>query len=423
MKLSVALLALVPALASAARKGGRRMAKKAADTIPLEGRSIKADSKMGNKIMSSARKLENNNDNVDEFEWVVGYEIKFQGCHHVQQWNEEADGEDEPKIQTKRLVRFRLCPAGSCSASNAGGCDSGYGDYIIDLNLFLMAYWEDRMEQQEWDCEYAENNVCYDCENANNQEYCQYDCYNDNGYSFCNEENPYEQDDGQEQVEFEIDQYMECAQWDLPDNNNRRELSAAMKRKLEDEVQYFIGPYCSDQGGSVHLGVFTDEFCTNFADSEYDGYDHKGFYYKMVGEALPYAETSLVGDECLSCKEREEVPDNQNNDGNNNNNNNDAQDEDEVIELCEQLYAQAGKCESNLSPNSYYFRANENGCNYMDGIQIMRTDGTVVVKNAGSNKTAAAFIGIFAVAFVLLGAYVYYLKTKLDRAKVDLSGQ
>jgi len=30
-------------------------------------------------------------------------------------------------------------------------------------------------------------------------------------------------------------------------------------------------------------------------------------------------------------------------------------------------------------------------------------------------------LGGLAVAFVLLGAYVYYLKTKLDRAKINLS--
>ena len=31
------------------------------------------------------------------------------------------------------------------------------------------------------------------------------------------------------------------------------------------------------------------------------------------------------------------------------------------------------------------------------------------------------FIGLFACSFVLLGGYVYYLKTKLDRAKINLS--
>jgi hypothetical protein len=32
------------------------------------------------------------------------------------------------------------------------------------------------------------------------------------------------------------------------------------------------------------------------------------------------------------------------------------------------------------------------------------------------------FIGLFACLFVLLGGYSYYLKMKLDRSKIDLSG-
>ena len=58
---------------------------------------------------------------VDMFNWVSGYSVKFQGCHHIKQWNEAADGEEDVKISTSRLVRFRLCPSGSCSDSKAAG--------------------------------------------------------------------------------------------------------------------------------------------------------------------------------------------------------------------------------------------------------------------------------------------------------------
>jgi Tfp pilus assembly protein PilO len=57
----------------------------------------------------------------------------------------------------------------------------------------------------------------------------------------------------------------------------------------------------------------------------------------------------------------------------------------------------------------------------MEGIKIVRKDGTVITADAKANKTASVFIGIFVVAFVLLSAYVYYLKTKLDRASINLS--
>mmetsp|Transcript_38056 Transcript_38056/g.82779 ORF Transcript_38056/g.82779 Transcript_38056/m.82779 type:complete len:419 (-) Transcript_38056:287-1543(-) len=390
--------------------------------------AIKASSKLGKRVLSQARRLDdnqndnNNNQNQNQneeidFGWVADYSIKFQGCHHINQWNEEADGEDDPFIQTKRLVRFRLCPTETCTYEDAGGCDSGYGDYIIDMNIFLENYWQDKLEN----CEVYAENTC-NCENANNQEYCEYDCLMDAGMEYCIEENPYEQDNGDngdEYEEIEIEQAMECAQWDIDENAyynyqyNNNNNNNANRRKLEEEVQYFIGPYCSDQGGKIFLGVFTDEFCTNFADNQDgEGSSHTEFYYKMTGgHALPYSSESLVDMDCVSAKEYQEQD--QNND-------NDNQDADEVKEAWEQVYAQAGKCESQLD-NAYLFYPNENACNYIEGIKIVRKDGIVVQGAAAKSKTAAIFIGIFAVSFVLLGAYVYYLKTKLDRAKINLS--
>lgn len=393
MKFSAALLAVSFGSASAAR-----LPKGMEKTIDLGAQNIKADSKLGNKLLSGARRLDGN----DDFTWVAGYSLKFQGCHHISQWNEEADGEDEPKIQTKRLVRFRLCPSGSCTYGDAGGCDNGYGDYVMDMNLFLESYIQNKMEQQEYQCEYAEQYTCGNCENNNNPEYCRYDCYIENGLDFCNDENPYVDDDNDKE-EFELEQYMYCAEWDLP--NNGRKLEDG-----EDDAGYFIGPYCADQGGKIHLGVFTDEFCTNFADDDDNGWTHTEFYYKLTGEALPYSSESLIGMDCISCQERA--------DGNNNNNNGNGA---EVGEMCDAIYQQAGKCESQLSPDSYYFSPNENACTYIEGIKIVRSDGVVVQNAATKSKTAAICIGVFSAAFLLLGAYVYYLKTKLDRAKVNLS--
>jgi uncharacterized membrane protein (DUF485 family) len=44
-----------------------------------------------------------------------------------------------------------------------------------------------------------------------------------------------------------------------------------------------------------------------------------------------------------------------------------------------------------------------------------------VTSQAAANKTASVFIGMFVVSFILLSAYVYFLKTKLDRASINLS--
>jgi len=364
--------------------------------------NVKVDSPLGAKLMEKARKLENEEE-ID-FTWVADFSIKFQGCHHVSQWNEEADGEDEVRIQTKRLIRFRLCPTDTCSLTSASGCKEGYGDYIIDMNTFLETYFEAVEDYNEYRCEYTKEMVC-NCDGENqgddfDEEICEYDCYVANGIEdICADRNPYYEDE-EEEEKFELKDAVECQQVNLEQNNRKLD-------QEEEEVEYFMGPYCAEQGGAIYLGLFTDDTCTTFADENGGAYT----YSYLSGQSLPYAEQSLISMDCISCHE----PADYNNEGN------DAYDEDQVIEMCEQIYQTAGKCESALAATGVVYEANENACNYIAGIKVVRKDGIITQVGSKANKTASIFIGIFVVAFVLLAAYVYYLKTKLDRASINLS--
>lgn len=355
--------------------------------------SVEANSGLGQKILSQARRLENGGD-VD-FTWVADYSIKFQGCHHISQWNEEADGEEDVRIATKRLVRFRLCPSNTCTLQNAGGCNSGYGDYVLDMNVFLEAYVESVNEYNEARCQYLEN-TCGCGNDGDNEDYCLYDCYVAHGMEeICAEQNPYNGDNQQQDEQFDLGDYTECAQANF--GNNRR--------KLNDEVEYYVGPYCAEQGGAIYLGLFTDDTCTTFSD-DYGGQEA---YYRMSGKELPYGNTNVISMDCYSCMEPEAQ---YNYDGNDN------EDNDLVNEMCEQIYSQAGKCEVEINQ---YGANNYNACSYIQGIQVIRKNGIIVSSGSKANKTASIFIGVFVVAFVLLSAYVYYLKTKLDRATINLS--
>jgi hypothetical protein len=356
-----------------------------------ELKDIPADSTLGMKLLANARQLDQNNA-AYESTWISGYSIKFQGCHHISQWNEQANGNDDVRIATKRLVRFRLCPTGSCSSSSAKGCSGGYGDYIIDMNTYLAAYIEAKQEYQQFRCDYLYNYVCQ-CDNNGDdnysQEKCLWDCYaGHNMDGVCMENNPYNANNGGNNAQqFNLGNYMYCAQASF-------------------NAAYYVGPYCASQGGSIYLGVFTDDACTTFADNS----GGRETYYQLAGDDLPYGKANLVDMDCFSCQEPAE----------NNNDGNDAQDADTVADVCETIYTAAGKCESNL-PSGTSYSPNTSACNYMEGIKIVRKDGTVVTAEAKANKTASVFIGLFIVAFVLLSAYVYYLKTKLDRASINLA--
>jgi len=346
----------------------------AMETVKLPS-SLSVQSSMGRKIMENARQLEAADEEVD-YTWVADYSIKFQGCHHVKQWNAEADGGEDVRIATKRLIRFRLCPTNSCDGDSAYGCSSGYGDYVVDMETYLMAYAENLQMVQEAQCEYLQENVC-NCDNADDQEGCMNNCFANNGADYCVEE---EMDDAAGEP-FELMDWVVCAQANF---GNRR--------RLDQQVEYFVGAYCSDQGSEVVLGLFTDDACSVFADD----YGGRSTYKSMTGNSLPYSEESVLDLKCISCKEPEDA-----------NNDQDAADEDLTNEMCEMMYTMAGKCEQNG-----FGDGNQNACNYMEGIKIMRSDG--IIEAPSGSSSAAAFIGIFAAAFFLTGGYAYYLKTKLE---------
>lgn len=355
--------------------------------------SIPSSSKLGQKILSQARLLENNNNQVD-ISWMTGFDLKFQGCYETSAWNggngnNNNKNGNNVKVSTKRLVRFRLCPSGSCSSDSASGCSSGYGDYLVDLNQFLDTFTEAMMQKEEYDCEQLrESCACGDNDADDDEQACEYNCYTNANMGYCI----------QEEEQFNLQRYTYCGQLEIKNNNRRLE---------EEKEQLFLGPYCSSQGGSIMLGMFTDDTCS----VKYDSYYGRDYYYTLVGSGMPYSQSSIVGLGCHSCimqvkQNRRELKNNQYMDENGN----------YIAPMCYESYFGSAKCEENMGIDN----ANSYGCNYMEGIKIVRAAGTVTDMGSAPSKSASAFIGIFAVSFVVLGAYVYYLKTKLDKAKINL---
>lgn len=385
MKFSSTIFAFLAVAASAAERPAFTQGR----TPSMKG-ELTADSPLGSKLMSKARRLDE--ENAVDYSWISGYSLKFLGCFHVSQWNNDAEDEEDVRIMTKRLVRFRLCPTDTCSAEQGAGCDSGYGDYVLDMSTYTQAYLEAKEEAQQNACEQYKENCACDGDDNDDEEACENECFSNAGMDYC----------VRDEDAIEVRDYMECAQYEIPeadDDNRRRRLEDGEE---EEEAAYYIGPYCANQGGSIHLGFFTDDTCSEYAD------DNAGAstYYSLSGSSLPYSKKSLVSKECMTCLASKEE------------NDDDAEEqEDETNEACEQVYQAAGKCESYLSTDY----PNEAACSFMEGIKVIKKDGTVNIEAPGASKAASSFIGIFGVSFCLLGAYVYYLKSKLASSKVGLA--
>mmetsp|Transcript_1146 Transcript_1146/g.2290 ORF Transcript_1146/g.2290 Transcript_1146/m.2290 type:complete len:276 (+) Transcript_1146:407-1234(+) len=140
------------------------------------------------------------------------------------------------------------------------------------------------------------------------------------------------------------------------------------------------------------LDFFSDDTCTTVSETS---------YYSLAGTELPYSSESLISENCISCLQQEDDADQ---DGD------DAQEQEvRVKEICEEIYQDAGKCETYMGIQY----PTESACNYIEGIKITREDGIVLTESTRSSKGASVAIGLFATTAILLGAYVYYLRTKL----------
>lgn len=329
---------------------------------------IPANSVLGRSLLEHARAL----DQEVDYSFIGEYSIKFQGCHHVSQWNADVDDEDDVRIKTKRLVRFRLCLAENCNSQKSAGCTSKYGDYVVDMNTFVAYYLQAIEEDKESFCE----ETAYECnENCSGGEDgdCVQACYEDFGMTYCLQDDDQAQDDGA----FDPANYAACAQYDFGGNGRGR-------RQL-DQVEYYVGPYCADQGGEIHLGLFTDDTCTTYAQNG------ESTFYSYAGFELPYSDDSLVSTRCMSCSRADQDGDGQ----------------AEVSEVCQAIYGASGKCETKMSVDY----PNESACTYIEGIKIIREDGVIRTSATRKSKAAAVCIGLFLTAAVLLAGYVYYLRT------------
>lgn len=352
---------------------------------------------------------------------LAGYTIKFQGCHHIQQWNEEADEDDEVKIMTKRLVRFRLVPADQCSNRDFKTVSAKYGDvvnkylddarstvsqytdifddfgdYVVDLNTFVTAYLEGKYEEEEGRCAlYADycadkcnaqgyNDDIYAEESENNaKDTCLGRCYQGFGLT-C----------GYSQSAIDPYDYAQCAQLDLQTDDDAYD-------------EFYLGPYCAEQGGAIKMGVFSDNTCSTFASCGTSCAESK------LGYSIPGSDSDgLISKSCMSCSQNYVDIEKANNG-----------DSDidmssfqfgSTRDVCGVVYNYAGKCERHMK-NSV--DKTDAGCSYISGVKILTSQGTVDPRTKTRSTLADLSMGILGIGCVFFGMYIFYLKDKLSSTR------
>lgn len=353
---------------------------------------------------------------------IAQYSIQFQGCHHIQQWNNEDYYEDQVRVMTKRLVRFRLIPYETCESvpawmgyletvKNNIGSYGDYGEYIIDLNQFVYTYLyalsEGDGSGDGVDCDEYNESCANSCGNDDADDECMNMCYE---FYSCNNNN---YDDANQDADGEIDpmEYAFCAQVDDYESYDDGYDDA----EDDGDGDFYVGPYCAAYGAEIRMGLFSDDTCTTSAKC--DGGQTRGAscYKRATGVALPYADESIVQDVCITCSSNyialdrlermREAAD-------------EAEEEFTVQyefgfarDVCMNLYSMSGKCEEHMSDSTY-----DNGCEYIEGIKIAVTNEGVVMGVVRSGTTDIA-LGALAVVTSFLGIYLFYLNHVLNKPR------
>lgn len=151
--------------------------------------------------------------------------------------------------------------------------------------------------------------------------------------------------------------------------------------------KYYIAPTCTSNGKGIVLGTFTDEYCSEKADSS----TVDSLFYSTYGFKMPYSYTSMVNSACVSCKDS---------------------DNGDVNDLCDNVYQSSGKCESKLNGSIYY--PNTSGCTFINTLGS-KSDAYVVKKSS-----APFFAWFFFLSTLGLGGYAYTLYSKKE-PKIDLA--
>jgi len=323
--------------------------------------SMKLDSSLGRELLSRTRNVEQEEE-VD-YSWIMDYSMKFTSCHTITQYGavdgDEADGNGGTWKQT--LVEYRLCSSDECGY----GCKGG--EYLVNMIDFVDLYTEARLTAEELACETTREN-CY-CDDVDDEDGCQAQCYVDAELDYC-----VEGDDDAEA--FNIQEYLECQ---LLENQNGGQYYAQ---------EYYVGLSCSENGQRVNLAVFTDAYCTVPGPNN--------IYASYIGETLPYADESIVAENCVGCSQS----------------NGDDDAGNEVSEFCMTSYEAAVKCESKLN----IYNPITNGCDYLHNLYLREDNYNPV----GHTKTLVA-AWVFFVSTIVLAVVAGRLHKKANQ-KINLNG-
>jgi hypothetical protein len=167
---------------------------------------------------------------------------------------------------------------------------------------------------------------------------------------------------------FNVEEFVECREYEQENDDGN-----------QNAYPYYIGPACTEDGTDVKLELFYDEACSSVPEEV-------TFEDISNGWTMPYSSGGLVSTQCQSCSEY-------NDNG-----------EYELKEMCQQLYEDSGKCETNMETYHYYGKQ-EGSCEYISSLMPK-------MKGSGSGARAFGWVVFILVVVGAFSAYAMWWKKK-----------
>jgi len=217
------------------------------------------DEKLGAEYCAMMRERAEFGERVQKQQAEMSYEEcdeDTQGKEYCQMLTKQAEWE---QVQAQETVLY---------GARGEGCQENYGEYMIELEDYLSLMLEYQMERFEQYCKYCEEcmynvyqvwldngGVQDDDENAQQNGRDDDDAVDPTYYKVCPEYNTCSSYKTlcEEEIEETFTQYFECTEMESSNG----------------QIGY-IGPHCAEDGFTVTLGVYSDEYCNQYIGNGVD---------------------------------------------------------------------------------------------------------------------------------------------------------
>ena len=262
---------------------------------------------------------------------ALKYSLKYIRCQGIETFSDQMaeDEESDSVLLTKRFVVFRLCNSQYCSNDNSFGCNYDYGEYIMELADYLDVMKEYIEERNEAYCDFCKE--CMEMENGDRRRLedagaddaagndAGDDAANNEADDGIDEEEQEEENEDEEEDENEADDVVQgddanvehaCEYYDVcynyEDTCEAEQDDGFIEYSDFFECQMYegrngdamyIAPHCGSDGHTIMLGLYYDEYCSQYAGYDQDINDYTGLNFAEDGLEAYYTT------DCISCKE------------------------------------------------------------------------------------------------------------------------